>query len=53
MTFAVASLSLTPASCVAQARFFNVGGVMPFYSVERLSDAEISDILAALDLPAE
>jgi thiosulfate dehydrogenase len=34
-------------------RFFNVGGVMPFYSLERLSDDEISDILALLELPAE
>jgi thiosulfate dehydrogenase len=34
-------------------RFFGIGGQMPFFSVERLSDEDISDILAYLGLPSE
>lgn len=37
---------------IRHGRFFNVGGVMPFYPAELMSDADISDILAALDLSA-
>jgi thiosulfate dehydrogenase len=31
-------------------RFFNIGGVMPLYSHEALSDAEVADVLAYLGL---
>ncbi len=34
-------------------RFFDVGGSMPFFSAELLSDADLGDILAYLGLPAE
>jgi thiosulfate dehydrogenase len=33
-------------------RFFNIGGTMPFYSVEALTDAQIGDMLAYLNLPS-
>jgi len=35
---------------IRHGRFFDVGGTMPFYSTEALSDAEIGDILAFLEL---
>lgn len=31
-------------------RFFNIGGVMPLYSVEALSDTDVADLLAYLGL---
>jgi thiosulfate dehydrogenase len=34
-------------------RFFGIGGQMPFFTTERLGDAEIGDILAYLNLPTE
>ena len=37
---------------IRHGRFFGVGGTMSFYSIETLSDAEIGDLLAFLDLPA-
>jgi len=38
---------------IRHGRFFGIGGQMPLFSLERLSDAEIGDILAYLGLPAE
>ncbi len=38
---------------IRHGRFFGVGGTMPFYSQEALSNAEIGDLLAFLELPAE
>lgn len=35
---------------VRHGRFYNIGGVMPFYSVEAMSDAEVADMLAYLGL---
>lgn len=35
---------------IRHGRFFAVGGYMPFYTLEVLSDQDIADILAALDL---
>jgi thiosulfate dehydrogenase len=37
---------------IRHGRFFDVGGTMPFYSEEVISDAEIGDLLAFLDLPS-
>ena len=31
-------------------RFFNIGGVMPLYSLEALSDQDVADLLAYLGL---
>ncbi len=31
---------------IRHGRFFNIGGVMPFYSVEAMSDADVADLLA-------
>jgi thiosulfate dehydrogenase len=38
---------------VRHGRFFGIGGVMAPFSIERLSDAELSDLLAFLGTPAE
>lgn len=38
---------------IRHGRFFGIGGQMPLFSLERLSDVEIGDILAYLGLPAE
>jgi thiosulfate dehydrogenase len=35
---------------VRHGKFFNIGGIMPLYSAERLSDPEIADILAYVGL---
>jgi thiosulfate dehydrogenase len=35
---------------IRHGRFFNIGGVMPLYSLEVIGDAEIGDILAYLGL---
>ena len=35
---------------IRHGRFFNIGGIMPLYSVEAMSDATVSDILAYLGL---
>jgi thiosulfate dehydrogenase len=35
---------------VRHGRFFNIGGVMPLYTLEALSDAEVADLLAYLGL---
>lgn len=35
---------------VRHGRFFNIGGIMPLYSAEAISDQEIADILAYLGL---
>lgn len=35
---------------IRHGRFFNVGGVMPFYSLEVLSDADLANVLAYLGL---
>jgi thiosulfate dehydrogenase len=35
---------------IRHGRFFNIGGVMPLYSVETISDAQIADLLAYLGL---
>jgi thiosulfate dehydrogenase len=36
---------------VRHGRFFGVGGTMPFFTSERLSDAQLGDLLAFLGLP--
>jgi hypothetical protein len=36
-------------SC-ATVEFFNIGGVMPLYSLEALSDGDVVDLLAYLGL---
>jgi thiosulfate dehydrogenase len=36
---------------VRHGRFFGVGGTMPFFTRERLSDAQLGDLLAFLGLP--
>jgi thiosulfate dehydrogenase len=38
---------------VRHGRFFSVGGVMPFFSLEALSDDQLGDVLEYLDLPNE
>lgn len=38
---------------VRHGRFFGVGGTMPFFSLETLTDEQIGDLLAFLGLPAE
>ncbi len=38
---------------IRHGRFFGIGGTMPFYSQEALSDAEIGDVLAFLDLNSQ
>jgi thiosulfate dehydrogenase len=35
---------------IRHGRFFNIGGVMPLYSLESISDAQIADLLAYLGL---
>lgn len=35
---------------VRHGRFFRIGGVMPFYSLEAMSDAQLADLLAFLGL---
>jgi thiosulfate dehydrogenase len=35
---------------IRHGRFFNIGGVMPFYSVEAMTDAEVADVLAYIGL---
>jgi thiosulfate dehydrogenase len=35
---------------IRHGRFFNIGGVMPFYSLEAMSDADVADILAFVGL---
>jgi thiosulfate dehydrogenase len=35
---------------IRHGRFFNIGGVMPLYTVETLTDAQIADLLAYLGL---
>jgi thiosulfate dehydrogenase len=35
---------------IRHGRFFNIGGVMPLYSVETISDGQIADLLAYLGL---
>ena len=35
---------------VRHGRFFKIGGVMPFYSLEALSDAQLADLLTFLGL---
>jgi thiosulfate dehydrogenase len=35
---------------VRHGRFFNIGGVMPFYTAEALSDQTIADILSHMGL---
>ena len=35
---------------VRHGAFFTIGGVMPFFSQERLSDAELADVMAYLEL---
>jgi thiosulfate dehydrogenase len=37
---------------IRHGRYFNIGGAMPFYTVERLSDQDVADILAYLELPS-
>ncbi len=39
-----------PGAGMSQARFYNIGGTMPLYSVEAISDQEIVDALAYLGL---
>jgi thiosulfate dehydrogenase len=35
---------------IRHGRFFGIGGVMPFYSLEAMSDAEVADLLAYVGL---
>jgi thiosulfate dehydrogenase len=35
---------------IRHGRFFGIGGVMPFYTVEAMSDAEVADLLAYVGL---
>ena len=52
VTFPGVAPGLVVIEKVRHGRFFDIGGTMPFYSEEALSDAEIGDLLAFLDLPA-
>jgi thiosulfate dehydrogenase len=38
---------------VRHGRFFDIGGTMPLYAVETMSDDELGDLLAFLELPSE
>ena len=44
------SHDLLVAEKVRHGQFFGIGGNMPFFAVERLSDAELADLLAYLEL---
>ena len=35
---------------VRHGKFFNIGGVMPLYSTESMTDEEIADVLAYIGL---
>lgn len=35
---------------IRHGRFFNIGGIMPFYSREAMSDADVADVLAFIGL---
>ena len=38
---------------VRHGRFFDIGGVMPPFSLESLSNAQLSDLLAFLNAPSQ
>jgi len=52
VTFPGVAPGLVVIEKIRHGRFFGIGGTMSFYSEETLSDAEIGDLLAFLDLPA-
>lgn len=45
-TFPADKLRAVVVEKIRHGRFFNIGGVMPFYSAETMTDAEVADILA-------
>ena len=50
MSSAARSPALPTIAKVRNGKFYNIGGVMPLYSVEALSDTSLADILAHLTL---
>ncbi len=52
VTFPNVAPGLVVIEKIRHGRFFGIGGTMPFFSEETLSDADIGDLLAFLDLPA-